>query len=146
MLICLAEIVGFFAQAVVVGLGHGNGILERVLDLEAEQPLDAPGEHAAADDEEQDGRNEREADEGRNQLGPELGAQDALLALEVQFPEAPCDHEDDGGQEQEVGVDQDEDEDVVGERAFKAPVLDLKDDRERRQDHKTEEIKQALHS
>ena len=68
----------------------------------------------------------------------------ALFAFDRKLPEAPGDHENDGGQQQEIGVDQDDDQDVVGEGTFKSAVLDLQDNGERRQNHEAEEVQQAL--
>ena len=101
-------------------------------------------EHPAPDNKKQNRRDERQADEGCHQLRPEPGAEHSMLPFKREFPEAPGDHEDDRCQKQEIRVDQDDDQDIVGKRAFKPPVFDLQDDGKRRQDHKPEKVQQAF--
>ena len=116
---------GVLLKPIVIFLRQGNGIFQRIFNAQTEQPLNTAGEHAAPDKVQKNRRDERKADKGKNKFSPEAGAQHAVFSLDRELPEAPAEHEDNNGKEQEVRTHEQEYENVIGNRASKPPVLEL---------------------
>ena len=69
----------------VVGLGHGQRLLQCGAHLDGEPALDALHDEQARDIEEEQGGQDGEAHKGHDQLGPELGAEEGLPALDEEL-------------------------------------------------------------
>ena len=127
-------------EVLVVGVRHVERSLERTLHLAVEPVLDRVAQEYLRDQEEQRRRQERDADEGDDQPGPQVRAHDAAAAVEDELHDVAADQEDEEDEEDQVQVDQ-ADEDRVGAersaaRELREPCLDERerDDRQRRRE------------
>ena len=99
----------------------------------AEDPLDRALDQLAGVGEEEKDRQQRQRDVGGDQLGLELGAERAVLALDPQLEQVAQQDEEDGEDEDDVDVAEDEEEEAVGQEARRrllAAQDDVVDERE----------------
>ena len=99
----------------IIGLGHLQGPLKRLLDLGLKPMFNAARDKPHCHKKEEDRWNEGKADKGHHQFGPQLCSQDLPLSLKDQFDQI-SDHQKDQEEDQDdVDIDQAEDDDVVGD-------------------------------
>src|SRR5512143_959730 len=84
---------GAVGKIPVVGLGHFQRSLKRLLDLGAKPVFHAVGDETDGYQKKENGRNKREADKSHHQFGSELGSQHFPLPLKDQLDKVPDDQE-----------------------------------------------------
>jgi hypothetical protein len=97
----------------VIGLGHFQGPLKRLLHLGAKPVFHAVGDKTYGYQKKENGWNKGKADKGYHQFGSELGSQDFPLSLKDQFDKIPDDQKDQEENQDDVDIDQAEDDDIV---------------------------------
>ena len=113
-----AELAGvvfrLIGRLLVVELGDLQGPVQGVADTDAEPVIDAVGEKVDRNEKQKDRRDEGQADEGRNQPGPEFGAGDSAPPFVDQLHEIPNDQKDEQDDQDDVDIDQTEDQGIAG--------------------------------
>jgi hypothetical protein len=99
-------------DALVEGLGHPHRLVEGALDLDLEPPLDRRVDQVRRDQEDEDGRRQREREERGDQLGLEPRAQDLVTPLEPELGEVPEEEDQQQEEDDQVQVEQRDDDDV----------------------------------
>src|SRR5262249_34369439 len=112
-------------EILVVGLRHGQRLVERALDLRLEPALDRLVDEVRRDDEDQDGPRQRQRQEGQDQLRLELGPDQLLAALEPQLDQVADEQHQQQQEHDEVQVEERKDDDVGGERDLGHPHLEV---------------------
>ena len=114
-----AELAGvvlrLIGRLLIVNLRDFEGPVQGVADADAEPVVDAVGEEIDRNKEQQNGRDERQADKGRDQTGPEFRTDDPVPPFIDQFYEIPDDQKDEQDDQDDVDVDQAENQGVAGD-------------------------------
>ena len=114
-----AELAGIVLRLIgrllIVNLRDLEGPVQGVPDADAEPVVDAVGEKIDRNKEQQDGRDERQTDKGRDQTGPEFRTDDPVPPFIDQFDEIPDDQKDEQDDQDDVDVDQAENQGVAGD-------------------------------
>ena len=92
-----------------------EGLVEGLLDLRLEPPLDRGVDEVGGDDEDQDGRREGQRQESQDELGLEAGAQHLLLSLEGELDEIAEEQDHEENEDDQVQVEEGEHGQVGGE-------------------------------
>ncbi len=102
-------------RLLIVNLRDLEGSVQGVPDADAEPVVDAVGEKIDRNKEQQDGRDERQADKGRDQTGPEFRTDDSVPPFIDQFDEIPDDQKDEQDDQDDVDVDEAENQRIAGD-------------------------------
>ena len=121
-------------EALVVGLRHLHGLVERLLDLRLEPALDGGGDEVGRDEEDQDAGHQRQGQEGEDELGLELGADDLLPPLEGELDQVAEEQDQQQQEDDQVEVEEEEDDEVGGERDLGRADAHLEDGRHHQED------------
>jgi hypothetical protein len=111
--------------ALVVGLGHLEGLIEWTLHLRLEPSLDGRVDEVRGDDEDENGRGEGEGEKGEDELGLEAGPQHFLPALEGELDEVAEEEHDEEEEDDQVQIEEGEDGQIRGERYLRPVDPDL---------------------
>jgi hypothetical protein len=101
-------------MTLVVHPGHLLRVLEHLLDLVAEPDIHRFVDQPARDERQQHRRNEREPNEGGDQLRAEAGPQQTVPSLEVRLDEASGEQEGQHHQADQVQIDQQQHKGIAG--------------------------------
>jgi len=107
------------------------------------------GDETRRHKEENDGWDQRKADKGHHQFGPQLRTQNLPLSLEDEFDQIPDNQEDKEENKDDVNIDEAEDNDVVADGDHPTELWDLhlnrgKNDDQNRDDPDNEEFIPSL--
>ncbi len=118
---------------------HVLRILQRMLHFLPEPVVDALGQQAARQADEQERRNQGKAHERGNELGPEPRSEQPLAPLKIGLDQVAGQQQDQDHQENDVHVQQRQDQDIAGHErrglALVAVVEGQKDHRDQKGEH-----------
>ncbi len=127
----------FFLLLIVELCGLERAV-QRPLHLNREPVLDAAGQKAAGDDEEQDGRDRSETDERGDQLAPEAGSERLPAAFEIMLDQVPGQQQSQQDQQDQVQLEQRQNQNIAREKRRGFDLAEIEDGQSQGQAQKTE--------